>query len=202
MSYVPPHLRNKQGGGSQSSPPSSNERPPSSFGRSGSYSRLPPDSSPSVSRSSSYDTFDRAGDRGPRGGGRGSSNLGPAEAIFPDWKPSERVQALNEEQINDIRQRLNVAVEVEEGQPSATPAVESFVDMVSSAAWASPPRAPSLLTPSCAVLEPFCWESSFRARSCATFRGAEARLLIAVAACRLVQHGPGQPDACPCFLPF
>lgn len=110
-------------------PPS--ERPASGFGRTPSYGRM--DGSPAMSRSSSYGTFDRGGDRGDSAAQRGRSSQGPAEAVFPAWKPSERVQALNEEQIQDIRQRLNVTVEVEQGQPMAAAAVESFVDMVSGA---------------------------------------------------------------------
>jgi ATP-dependent RNA helicase DDX5/DBP2 len=61
-----------------------------------------------------------------RGGGRG-----PVEPVFIDWKPSERVLALTEEQISDIKQRLNVTVEVPEGQPPAASPIESFQEMVS-----------------------------------------------------------------------
>lgn len=58
-------------------------------------------------------------------GGRGS-----LEPIFIDWKPSERVQALTEEQIAEIRQRLNVTVDVGEGQPPTASPIESFHEMV------------------------------------------------------------------------
>jgi hypothetical protein len=68
-----------------------------------------------------------------RGGGRG-----PVEPVFIDWKPSERVQALTDEQISDIRQRLNVTVEVPEGQPPAASPIESFQEMVSPTWGCSP----------------------------------------------------------------
>jgi sensor domain CHASE-containing protein len=42
------------------------------------------------------------------------------------------VQKLDDEQIADIRQRLNVDVEVLEGQPPAAAPIESFIDMVRS----------------------------------------------------------------------
>jgi hypothetical protein len=41
------------------------------------------------------------------------------------------VQALDKEQIADIRQRLNVDVVVPEGEPEAWAPIESFKDMVS-----------------------------------------------------------------------
>lgn len=49
------------------------------------------------------------------------------------WQPSARVQALDKEQIADIRQRLNVDVTVPEGEPETWPPIESFKDMVSGA---------------------------------------------------------------------
>lgn len=50
---------------------------------------------------------------------------------FPEWKPSERVQNLTEEQIIDIRQRLNVQVTDDPDMPPAVAPIESFKDMVS-----------------------------------------------------------------------
>jgi ATP-dependent RNA helicase DDX5/DBP2 len=50
--------------------------------------------------------------------------------VLGNWQPSERVQKLDDEQIADIRQRLNVDVEVPEGQPPAAAPIESFIDMV------------------------------------------------------------------------
>lgn len=60
-----------------------------------------------------------------------SSRGGPIpDAVFAQWTPSERVQALTEEQVHEIRQRLNVTVEVEEGELEAVAPIESFKDMV------------------------------------------------------------------------
>lgn len=133
MPYVPPHLR----GGASDAQDSLN-----SGARSSSHSNL--------------SSFDRDRDSSSRGGGWGrdepprrmqktpsAGNLdsrGPAprrgagpppEPVLGKWQPSERVQKLDEEQIADIRQRLNVDVEVPEGQPAAAAPIESFVDMVS-----------------------------------------------------------------------
>lgn len=47
-----------------------------------------------------------------------------------DWKPSETVLALTPEQVEEVRKRLNVNVEVEAGQPPAAAPIESFDDMV------------------------------------------------------------------------
>ena len=131
MPYVPPHLR---GDGAQDKAPA---QPPTSAPRSSSYSDLS-----SHDRGSSSGRFDapRRGagfDRTPstnsidglRSSGRRKDQ--PVDVVIGTWKPSERVQALNEEQIADIRQRLNVDVEVPEGEPSAAAPIESFLDMVS-----------------------------------------------------------------------
>lgn len=79
------------------------------------------------SRSGSYGAMPRAGsyNRGLDEGGR----RGPVEPIFKPWQPSARVQALTQDQINDIRQRLNVTVEVPEGQPPVVCPIESFHEM-------------------------------------------------------------------------
>ena len=54
----------------------------------------------------------------------------PPEAVFAPWAASERVQGLSEEQIKDIRQRLNVTVQVADGQPPVPAPIESFQEMV------------------------------------------------------------------------
>ena len=140
MSYVPPHLRGK--GGSSGAPETSDARPDpgfgrtnstSSFGRSGSQSQFPSAGSSSnltdygrgVPRSGSFARAPSYGDvREPRRGRE------PVEAKFPEWKPSERVQALTTEQIVDIRQRLNVQVTDDPDMPPAVAPIESFKDMV------------------------------------------------------------------------
>lgn len=52
------------------------------------------------------------------------------DPVFAQWTPSERVQALTSEQIDEIKQRLNVTVEVEDGESSPVAPIESFKDMV------------------------------------------------------------------------
>lgn len=64
-----------------------------------------------------------------RGSGGGRRRDGPADAVIGKWQPTPRVLALDEEQIADIRQRLNVDVVVPDGQPPAMPPIESFKDM-------------------------------------------------------------------------
>lgn len=54
------------------------------------------------------------------------------EPVFLDWKATDRILALSESQKDEIKQRLNVTVEVGEGQPPAPPPIESFMEMVSS----------------------------------------------------------------------
>ena len=53
------------------------------------------------------------------------------EPVFASWAPSERVQGLTEDQIKDMRQRLNVTVQVADGQPPVPAPIESFQEMVS-----------------------------------------------------------------------
>jgi ATP-dependent RNA helicase DDX5/DBP2 len=134
MPYVPPHLR---GAGAQDKAP---PQPPSSTTRSSSFNDLA-----SHDRGNSSGRFDapRRGAGlnktpstnnidGLRGSGRRTNQS--AEVVIGTWQPSERVQALNEEQIADIRQRLNVDVEVPPDEPPAAAPIESFLDMVSAKA--------------------------------------------------------------------
>ena len=75
------------------------------------------------------------GDQTPKRGGLsrvGSSAQLRPEPVFVPWTPSDRVTSLSEEQIVDIRQRLNVTVVVPEGQPPAASPIESFHEMVRS----------------------------------------------------------------------
>ena len=81
-------------------------------------------SSSSLNRAPSYGSMPRNASHGRLGG--------PEPAIFIEWQPSERVQALSEEQVVEIRQRLNVTVDVGQGNPPAAPPIESFQEMVSS----------------------------------------------------------------------
>jgi ATP-dependent RNA helicase DDX5/DBP2 len=143
MSYVPPHLRGK--GGSSGGPETSDSRPEtdfrrtnssSSFNRSGSNAQFPSSGSRDnladygrgVPRSGSFARSDRAGSYSDlsRAGRREA-----VETVFAPWKPSERVQALTDEQILEIRQRLNVQVTDDPDMPMTVAPIESFKDMVS-----------------------------------------------------------------------
>lgn len=56
-------------------------------------------------------------------------------ARWLDWKPSERVQALTPEQVQETRERLNLSVEEEpSSSPAAVAPIESFDDMMVDAA--------------------------------------------------------------------
>jgi hypothetical protein len=140
MSYVPPHLRGKGG----SAPESSGTAPGSSFNRTSSASSFGPSSShsqfPSVgSRDNLADSgrgiprsgsFARSGSYGDLRGGGGRRHEA-VEVRFPEWKPSERVLALTDEQVVDIRQRLSIQVSDEPEMPPPVAPIESFKDMVS-----------------------------------------------------------------------
>ncbi|GBG84216.1 hypothetical protein CBR_g38188 [Chara braunii] len=62
-------------------------------------------------------------------GGGGGVRRGPPEPVWPEWEPSERVRKLPEDQIAEVRQRLNVSVDVAEGSPPPPSPIESFEDM-------------------------------------------------------------------------
>jgi len=209
MSYVPPALRARQGGGDG---PSTSEGPRGGFERSGSAGAFdragsgrppagagasagagggagagaggdrwgggggpssagPPERRPPLFRSGSNSSL--GGDGGPRaaggptggssggggggGGGGGYRSRGgdPPPVVLGEHKLSDRVNALTEEQIDEIRGRLNVLVEVEDGEPPPAPPVESFKEMVRAnvylqqdmAAALPPPSAPLFLLP-------------------------------------------------------
>ncbi|WIA13020.1 hypothetical protein OEZ85_006630 [Tetradesmus obliquus] len=132
MPYVPPHLRGGGGDAGNSSSLSSGARSSShgnlnSFdkeregSRGGGWGR---DEPRTMTRTPSASHLDSRGSSSRRGGGGP-----PPEAVLGNWQPSERVQKLDDDQIADIRQRLNVDVEVPEGQPPAAAPIESFIDM-------------------------------------------------------------------------
>ena len=59
-----------------------------------------------------------------------STRLSEMVPQFAAWKPSERVLGFTEEQIADIRTRLNVLVDIGPTNQAAPPPIESFVEMV------------------------------------------------------------------------
>eukprot|EP00897_Mesotaenium_endlicherianum_P009468 jgi/Mesen1/854/ME000112S10995 len=136
MPYVPPALRG--GGAPKEEAPPSQSFGRSSGGQSTDYGNF------SGSRSSGRDRdsgssfgrdrgnagrdngyHSRDGDRRPsdRGGG------GPPEVVWPRWQPSERVRRLQQDQIEEVRNRLNVIVEITAGTSVAPAPIESFEDM-------------------------------------------------------------------------
>ncbi|XP_078436707.1 DEAD-box ATP-dependent RNA helicase 20-like [Wolffia australiana] len=117
MSYVPPHLR-----AAAAAPPSSAEASANYHAggaRTASWanpesdlrSRGMPDSSSFSGRRSGLQTKTLP------------------EPVFGKWAPSDRVLKLTPEQIDEVRQRLNVDVTVSPGSPSASAPIESFTDM-------------------------------------------------------------------------
>ena len=62
---------------------------------------------------------------------RGGPAPGPnnPEVVDVKWEPSKRVQDLTEDQIKEIRTRLNLTIEIEKGEPTCVPPIESFEDM-------------------------------------------------------------------------
>ncbi|KAH0641060.1 hypothetical protein KY290_038331 [Solanum tuberosum] len=119
MSYVPPHLRNSAAGKTTTTP-TINSKGADHFS-SKHTSRIP-----SLEKSSNgYSNSAR----------RSSLNYSLPNTVavpdpaFPHWKPSERVLRLKSEQIEEIRLRLNVDVNVSPGSCPAPSPIESFPDM-------------------------------------------------------------------------
>ncbi|KAK4370265.1 hypothetical protein RND71_009740 [Anisodus tanguticus] len=107
MSYVPPHLRNSNSNGgdhlsSKSGISSSVEKPSNGY-------------SSSARRSSVNYSLPKT--------------VSVPDPVSPKWKPSERVLRLKAEQIEEIRLRLNVDVNVVPGSCPAPSPIESFPDM-------------------------------------------------------------------------
>ncbi|KAK3002079.1 hypothetical protein RJ639_020241 [Escallonia herrerae] len=130
MSYVPPHLRNSTiataaattlGGNGSNCNHSHKLNSQSSHSNNGSTAA-------NNHHHSSSSVFSNAARRS-------SSNLlsprtlAVPDAVVPQWNPSERVQRLKPEQIEEVRLRLNVDVTVATDSPSAPAPIESFTDM-------------------------------------------------------------------------
>lgn len=121
MPYVPPHLRNANGSAAPAAPAGSGD-----VQKASSMNRSPSTASLGSSNNLNRSTDDRMGGRGMGSSNRLSEMAAPQ---FAAWKPSERVMGFNEEQIADIRSRLNVLVDAGKNQ-SAPPPIESFAEMV------------------------------------------------------------------------
>ena len=157
--YVPPHLRNAAGGASPSGAargsvsaapdaPSPYGGPRTSTGGSA-YDR----GSPFGRRSESTENLEAGGGGGslgaarrvgssgdlaasssgyapPGSSGARTSGTGFPEAVFATWTPPASLSSLSVEQVEAVRQRLNVLVEPAPGQSVPPGPVESFDDMV------------------------------------------------------------------------
>ncbi|KAL5710074.1 RNA helicase [Ranunculus cassubicifolius] len=109
-SYVPPHLRGSSSLSATTRNKSSQSLDTNSFSSSTNNTN-------GVRRSSSNASL--SGTRAPP----------IPEPVFQQWKPSERVLSLKPEQIEEVRLRLNVDVNVPSGSPPAPAPIESFTDM-------------------------------------------------------------------------
>ncbi|MCO5560877.1 hypothetical protein L7F22_014497 [Adiantum nelumboides] len=149
MPYIPPHLRSSaaSAAASASTPSPSSSGPPrrttsggwdnsSSSSSSNNYFGGSRDSYssrfsnprnsrdlPSASGSAGASQANGAGRRGD------SRSLGPPETVWISWQPSDRILGLQQEQIAEMRARLNVDVEITAGTPPAPAPVETFEDM-------------------------------------------------------------------------
>lgn len=117
MSYVPPHLRNPAAGKTATINSNGADHFSSKHSWYGNGELEKP--------SNGYTNSDR----------RSSVNyslpktVAIPDPVFPQWKPSERVLRLKSEQIEEIRLRLNVDVNVAPGSRPAPSPIESFPDM-------------------------------------------------------------------------
>ena len=131
MPYQPPHLRN---GGTGSAPPP-DSRGGGSFGGYGRRGDGPRDSASSRDYGSSFGRRDaqrsdsaRRPEPSAHTNGTSSRSSAEPEAVFPEWQPSKRALNMNEEQIQEARERLNISVE---GETTSSTPLEAFDDMVS-----------------------------------------------------------------------
>lgn len=116
MPYVPPHLR--VAAASQAPPPSAAA---ATSAPSHNYRNATP--KPSLETLDSDRRFPPANSRSAAGVRR------VPEPVFEQWRPSDRVLAFSPEQIEEVRQRLNVDVTVTSDSTRAPAPVESFGDM-------------------------------------------------------------------------
>ncbi|KAJ6758267.1 ATP-DEPENDENT RNA HELICASE DBP2-LIKE [Salix koriyanagi] len=120
MSYIPPHLRNS----------SSTATITTSIAHSvpSTYTNDHPNLSHSSSNfnTSSSTTFTP---HSRRSSGTFSRTISVPQPVSPKWTPSDRVLRFNDDQIEEIRSRLNIDVSVASGSPPAPAAIESFEDM-------------------------------------------------------------------------
>ena len=119
MGYVPPHLR---GAGGASDGAAGAAGAPRDGGGAREWD--------GARRASDARDGDRRAPTGDRGGSARADGARMDRApVFATWRPSARVEALTEAQTTEIRERLGVTVEIEEGEAAVPSAIESFEDM-------------------------------------------------------------------------
>jgi hypothetical protein len=123
-------------------------------------------------RGGGYGDRDGGGGGGRQGGGWGGEERAPeapppsrqeSGGTFvppPKWQPSLRVLAMSEKMVSDVRTRLNLLIETDEGAEAAPGPIESFDDMVRPRALCCP-ALPT--TPGCSPLAGRVWRASFTA---------------------------------------
>eukprot|EP01018_Ginkgo_biloba_P004560 Gb_40721 [translate_table: standard] len=148
MPYVPPHLRNGAGAAAAaaSAPIHYASRTMDSGlsrtldgSRDGFYGTGKSSGNTTGSRDygSNFGNSNRRGANGHEDGNNAgfsqrrpeARGLSVPDSVSPIWQPSERVRRLQDEQIEEVRARLNVDVEITPGTPPAPAPVESFEDM-------------------------------------------------------------------------
>ncbi|KDP45713.1 hypothetical protein JCGZ_17320 [Jatropha curcas] len=139
MSYVPPHLRNSSSHATTATSTTIINTTTTAF----SSLTLDSDQNANLDHSSSCSNFhsptsnwnslptlSNASRRTCSTAFQSPRTLSIPEPVFPQWNPSDRVLRLNSQQIEDVRTRLNVEVNVasEDSLPAPAP-IESFEDM-------------------------------------------------------------------------
>jgi hypothetical protein len=174
--YLPPHLRApaaSPAGASPSASPRSDASPRGdAFPRGDAYARRDGGYGGGFGRSSSFGSEPGSGRSGAsneqfaREAAPAERRGGVPEVVPADWTPPAHVAGLSREQVENIRRRLNVVVEEQAG--ALTSPIESFDDMVRSAAPRAAACAQGLfpgsrravgcdLSPPALTPSPSCW---------------------------------------------
>ncbi|RZC62939.1 hypothetical protein C5167_024708 [Papaver somniferum] len=136
MPYVPPHLRSSSSQSSSSSSQSttgntkpSTETLDSSSDQQQQHKTWNSSNNNNNSSSSSFNGARRTTSSSSSSNLPVSKTMVVPEAVFHQWKPSERVSRLLPEQIEEVRLRLNVDVTAAPDSAPAPAPIESFTDM-------------------------------------------------------------------------
>ncbi|KAI3930239.1 hypothetical protein MKW92_048943 [Papaver armeniacum] len=131
MPYVPPHLRSSSSQSSSSQSTTGNTKPSSETLDSSSDQQQQHKTwnSSNNNNNSSSSSFNGARRTTSSSNLPVSRTMAVPEAVFHQWKPSERVSRLQPEQIEEVRLRLNVDVTAAPDSAPAPAPIESFTDM-------------------------------------------------------------------------